>query len=124
MPPPEVRRSIKRSAVSDQQRRRELALLRQSQQRSDSQNRARRLASSVVALSSSSDLILPDKDVQTGSDSEGHEAHLDETVAPARELNVAQASKLKGREARQWFARQLMFPEWMIDIPPQLDRDW
>ncbi|KAG6488993.1 snurportin-1-like [Zingiber officinale] len=127
MPQPEVRRSIKRSAVSDQQRRRELALLRQTQQRSDSQNRARRLASSVFTLSSSSssDLILPDKGILTrAADSEEHEAHLDESVAPARELNVVQASKLKGREARQWFARQLMLPEWMIDIPPKLDRDW
>lgn len=35
-----------------------------------------------------------------------------------------QATKLKGARARQWFAHQLMLPEWMIDIPPRLKSEW
>lgn len=124
MAPPENRRPIKRSTVSDQQRRRELALLRQNQQRSDSQNRARRLASSVLALPSSPDQSLPSEDVVLDQDLVEQQGHLSEHEAPGRDLNVVQASKLKGRDARQWFARQLMLPEWMIDVPPFLERDW
>lgn len=118
---PDVRRPFKRPAISDQQRRRELALLRQAQQRSDSQNRARCLASSVLALRD-----------QPGPDAYPADLEIDTAPEPApepeepesRDLNVVQASKLKGAEARRWFARQLMLPEWMVDVPPHLDRDW
>ncbi|URE13383.1 Snurportin 1 [Musa troglodytarum] len=128
MTPQDGRRPIKRSTVSDQQRRRELALVRQAQQRSDSQNRARRLASSVLALHSSPEPALPDDAIEPERAPEVDwaqtEADLTESEAPVRDLNVAQASKLRGREARRWFAHQLMLPEWMIDVPPHLDRDW
>ncbi|PKA61270.1 hypothetical protein AXF42_Ash006167 [Apostasia shenzhenica] len=113
----ELRRPFKRPAISDQQRRREFALLRQAQQRSDSQNLARRLASSVL------DLPNPASTVDAQSDLTATEER--EAISPtARDLDVVQASKLKGSEGRRWFSRQLMLPEWMIDVPPNLGRDW
>lgn len=129
MAPHDLRRPFKRPAISDQQRRRELALLRQAQQRLDSHNRARRLASSLLSLPaadqppSSPEPILEDQPIQIELASPEPEPDSPE-AAPTRDLNVVQASKLKGWEARRWFARQLMLPEWMIDVPPHLDRDW
>ncbi|CAI0543687.1 unnamed protein product, partial [Linum tenue] len=31
---------------------------------------------------------------------------------------------MRGEQVRNWFARQLMLPEWMIDIPDNLSQDW
>ncbi|XP_078434038.1 snurportin-1 protein [Wolffia australiana] len=104
MAPHDIRRPFKRAAVSDQQRRREQALLRQAQHRADAHNRARFLASSVIALQ------------------DEPRSPPEETAEPA--LDVIQASKLKGSESRRWFSRQLMLPEWMIDVPPLLEEDW
>ncbi|PON72142.1 hypothetical protein TorRG33x02_252620 [Trema orientale] len=42
----------------------------------------------------------------------------------SKELDVHQASKLRDLEARKWFARQLMLPKWMIDVPDRLPHDW
>ncbi|KAK8959974.1 hypothetical protein KSP40_PGU011098 [Platanthera guangdongensis] len=129
MAPHELRRTFKRTAISDQQRRRDLALLRQNQQRSDSQNRARRLASSVLALpdpSSPAEALvdLPDV-VDVHPDLYLDPSSEPEAASPAgRHLDVVEASNLKGRTARHWFSRQLMLMEWMIDVPPSLDRDW
>ncbi|KAL0925388.1 hypothetical protein M5K25_003714 [Dendrobium thyrsiflorum] len=129
MAPHELRRPFKRPAISDQQRRRDLALIRQTQQRSDSQNRARRLASSIFDLPSHS---LPDACQADFPDivDVGYAISLEqfpelEASSPTvRHLDFVQASKLKGSAARHWFARQLMLTEWMIDVPPNLDRDW
>ncbi|XP_072961428.1 uncharacterized protein [Typha angustifolia] len=115
MAPHDIRRPFKRPAISDQQRRREVALLRQSQHRSDSQNRARHLASSLLSLHGPPE---PEHEPESEPDPEP------ESGSPARDLDVVRAAKLKGSEARKWFARQLMLPEWMIDVPPHLDRDW
>lgn len=129
MAPHELRRPFKRPSISDQQRRRDLALLRQAQQRCDSQNRARRLASSIIYLPGHSSLDagqtnLPDVvDVDYAVALE-HFSELEAASPTDRDLDVVQASKLKGLAARHWFARQLMLPEWMIDVPPNLDRDW
>ncbi|XP_020592303.1 snurportin-1 isoform X2 [Phalaenopsis equestris] len=129
MAPHELRRPYKRPAISDQQRRRDIELLRQSQQRSDSQNRARRLASSILSLPDHAspdtahidlpDVLDDDYDLVLEQSPE-----LRDASPTARDLDVVQASKLKGSAARHWFARQLMLPEWMIDVPPNLDRDW
>lgn len=103
-PPPESRRPYKRPAISDQQRRRELALQAQSARRADAQARARALASS----------LLPEE-VE-----DEPEAEHNHTVADV----AAAASKLRGSDARRWFARQIMLPEWMVDAPPCLASDW
>lgn len=115
MAPHDIRRPFKRAAMSDQQRRREQALLRQAQHRAEAQNRARFLATSVLGLEDHSEPNLPPE-----STSEPEE----DAEAIPRELDVIQASKLRGPEARRWFSRQLMFPEWMIDVPPRLEADW
>ncbi|KAJ0988864.1 hypothetical protein J5N97_007220 [Dioscorea zingiberensis] len=112
MAPHDLRRPFKRAAISDQQRRRELALQRQAQQRADSHARARALASSLLALQSQPQ---PEPEFKQEVEME---------PPPAVVSSVLEASKLKGSEARRWFARQLMLPEWMIDVPPHLDRDW
>lgn len=127
MAPNELRRPYKRPAISDQQKRRELSLRRQEQSRRDAQLQARRLASTLFSLSSSqtleetseSDIDLvsePQPDFQPENESTSSPTDVD--------LDVRQASKLKGSEARKWFARQLMLPEWMIDVPDRLPHDW
>lgn len=114
MAPHEVRRPFKRPAISDQQKRRELSLLRQAQNRRDAQHHARCLASTVVSLQA------PDSEPEI----------VDEPIVESesqsipRDIDARQASKLKGYEARRWFARQLMLPEWMIDVPERLSQDW
>ncbi|KAG9445975.1 hypothetical protein H6P81_012103 [Aristolochia fimbriata] len=113
MAPTEVRRPFKRPAISDQQKRRDLALLRQAQSRRDAQHHARALASSVISLPSQAD--EPEPEVEEVEDS---------SPSSSRDFNVVDASKLRGHEARRWFSRQLMLPEWMIDIPPRLSHDW
>ena len=37
---------------------------------------------------------------------------------------IPQAAGLKGRKAQDWFKQQFMLPEWMVDVPPHLNRDW
>ncbi|XP_026410697.1 snurportin-1-like isoform X1 [Papaver somniferum] len=116
------RQGFKRLAISDQQRRREIALLRQSQQRRDSQNQARSLASSVISLPTPSQHNNQQQEEQPiHEELEEPEA---ESSSSTRDFDVLGASKLKGAEARKWFSRQLMLPEWMIDIPPRLNHDW
>jgi hypothetical protein len=108
MAPPPPHRPYKRPAISDQQRRRDLALQAQSARRADAQARARSLANSLLSPSSAA------ADTAVEGDSErDHEP----TVAEA-------ASKLRGSDARRWFARQIMLPEWMADAPPHLATDW
>ncbi|KAL6011047.1 hypothetical protein ACLOJK_001491 [Asimina triloba] len=117
MAPLDTRRPYKRAAISDQQKRRELALLRQAQQRRDAQHHARKLASSVVSLQAQG------HEADAAKPEEEPEKEVEE--AAPRDLNVVQASKqLRGSAARRWFARQLMLPEWMVDVPPRLDSDW
>ena len=98
MAPHDLRRPFKRAAISDQQRRRKLSLQRQAQHGRDAQHQARCLAS------------FPDPDP---------EPEPEPSDSP-KELDIRHASKLKGVEARKWVARQLMLPEWMIDVPDQL----
>ncbi|GLU18529.1 hypothetical protein SLE2022_348250 [Rubroshorea leprosula] len=121
MAPHDLRRPFKRAAISDQQRRRELSLLRQSQNRRDAQQQARCLASSILSLNSQNpeaEIEQTDGEFETSSETDR------ESVTPSKDLDVRQASKLKGAEARKWFARQLMVPEWMIDVPNSLSQDW
>ena len=118
MAPHDLRRQYKRPAISDQQRRRELSLRRQEQNRHDAQLQARRLASTLLSLEQATEPedIVPEPEPDT-------ELEL-EPGTSSKDLDVCQASKLRGQEARKWFARQLMLPEWMIDVPDQLPRDW
>jgi hypothetical protein len=37
---------------------------------------------------------------------------------------IVQSAGLKGRKAQDWFKQQFMLPEWMVDIPSHLNRDW
>nr|TKW12884.1 hypothetical protein SEVIR_5G064700v2 [Setaria viridis]TKW12887.1 hypothetical protein SEVIR_5G064700v2 [Setaria viridis] len=114
-PPPEPRRPYKRPAISDQQRRRELALQAQSSRRADAQARARALASSLLTTPT------PPAAAHRHEEEDEHEEEEQEhTVADV----AAVASKLRGSEARRWFARQIMLPEWMVDAPPHLASDW
>ncbi|KAL6996970.1 hypothetical protein U1Q18_007093 [Sarracenia purpurea var. burkii] len=113
MAPRELRRPFKRPAISDQQKRRDLSLLRQSQNRHDAQSQARCLVSTALSLQS-----------------QGPEPTSEpEPLEPAPEhqtsnLDLRDAAKLRGIEARRWFATQLMLPEWMIDVPDRLSHDW
>lgn len=115
MAPHDLRRPFKRPLVSDQERRRQQSLLRQAQNRLDAQRHARFLASTAFSLSSSSQTPEPETEPELQPQPEPHQND---------ELDVLEASKLKGAEARKWFAKQLMHPEWMIDIPENLTNDW
>lgn len=118
MAPHDIRRPFKRRPISDQQKRRELSILRQSQNRTDAQQRSRNLASSVISLQSTS----PDVDPEVLSEAEPDLDAGEESESSS--FDVRQASRLRGPEARKWFARQLMLPEWMIDVPDNLSLDW
>jgi snurportin-1 len=117
-PPPEPRRPYKRPAISDQQRRRELALQAQSARRADAQARARALASSLLTTPTPPAATHHHEEEDEHDDEE--EEEQEHTVADV----AAVASKLRGSEARRWFARQIMLPEWMVDAPPHLASDW
>lgn len=127
MAPNELHRPYKRPAISDQQKRRELSLRRQEQGRRDAQLQARRLASTLFSLSSSQTLEeTSEPDIDLVSEPQPDFQPENESVSSPTDLDldVLQASKLKGSEARKWFARQLMLPEWMIDVPDRLPHDW
>lgn len=115
MAPHDLRRPFKRPLISDQERRRQHSLLRQAQNRLDAQRHARFLASTAFSLSSSQTLDTAEPQPEPEHEPEPHQKE---------ELDVLEASKLKGAEARKWFAKQLMHPEWMIDIPENLTNDW
>lgn len=108
MAPSDLRRPYKRPQLSDQQRRRELSLKRQEQSR-DAELHARRLASTLLSLPPEQQPSESEPEPEPGSSSD---------------YDLRDASKLKGPEARKWFAKQLMLPEWMIDVPHRLPHDW
>ncbi|KAL8053297.1 hypothetical protein ABFX02_05G061400 [Erythranthe guttata] len=114
MAPHDLRRPFKRAAISDQQRRRELTLQRQSQHRRDAQHQARCLANSILSLQNDA---VADIEPEFEIEPQPEEEH-------ARDFDVRQAARLRGPEARLWFAKQLMLPEWMIDVPDRLSVDW
>ncbi|KAJ7945709.1 Snurportin-1 protein [Quillaja saponaria] len=127
MAPHDPRRSFKRPAISDQQRRRELSLLRQAQNRRDAQHQARCLASTAFSLSSQSaesSIREPDIELEPVVEPELIDELEHEPDPSSQDIDVLQASKLKRAEARKWFAKQLMLPEWMIDVPDRLSQDW
>ncbi|KAG6746162.1 hypothetical protein POTOM_050676 [Populus tomentosa] len=110
-PPQDTRRPFKRLAISDQQRRRDISLQRQAQSRRDAQHQARCLASTVLSLQhQTTPEPEPNIELELVPESE-------ESGAPSQDLDVRHAAKLKGAEARKWFAKQLMLHEWMIDVP-------
>ncbi|GAB2221355.1 hypothetical protein Droror1_Dr00012530 [Drosera rotundifolia] len=122
MPSHDLRRPFKRAAISDQQKRRDLTLLRQQQNRRDAQLHARQLASSIISQT----LEQPDEDDEDPIEVESEERESEERdeVGLMEITDVREAGRLKGAEGRRWFARQLLIPEWMIDVPDRLAVDW
>lgn len=126
----DIRRPFKRPAISDQQRRRELSLLRQSQNRQDAQLQARRLASTLLSLQSTQDdykSVSEEQqlDIEVTEELEFCPEETDNDYGHRKDgHDLRQATKLRGPEARLWFAKQLMLPEWMIDVPDNLNTDW
>ncbi|KAL6536591.1 hypothetical protein OROGR_013163 [Orobanche gracilis] len=114
MAPHDLRRPFKRAAISDQQRRRELSLQRQAQNRQNAQHQARCLAQTILSLQNDS----------TGTEPEPEFGIVSLAEEQANDFDVRQAARLRGPEARRWFAKQLMLPEWMIDVPDRLNTDW
>lgn len=123
----DIRRPFKRPAISDQQRRRELSLLRQSQNRHDAQLQARRLASTVLSLQSDYNSSSQEQqvDLEVTDELESCPEEVEDDYGHHKDAHdLRQASKLRGPDARLWFAKQLMLPEWMIDVPDKLNTDW
>ncbi|KAI9079718.1 hypothetical protein K1719_038339 [Acacia pycnantha] len=127
MAPHDIRRPFKRPVISDQQKRRELSLLRQAQNRRDAQHQARCLASTAFSLASQTlEAPISESELEVEALPESHQGHEPESEQEPspKDFDVVGASNLKGAEARKWFAKQLMHPEWMIDIPDGLSQDW
>jgi hypothetical protein len=120
-PTPEPRRPYKRPAISDQQRRRELALQAQSARRADAQARARALATSLLTTRAPTAATSRDEEEE---EYEHEEEEEERELTASGVAAAAAASRLRGSEARRWFARQVMLPEWMVDAPPHLATDW
>ncbi|KAH9299396.1 hypothetical protein KI387_031078, partial [Taxus chinensis] len=130
---------IHKRTLSDQQKRRELALQRQTQNRRDSQLQARRLASALLSSSPEEDESHFPEQQQPLDDlansttvndgdadfiAEEEEATSSGSSKAIDDVDALEATKLKGARARQWFSRQFMLPEWMVDIPPRLKHEW
>eukprot|EP00877_Chromochloris_zofingiensis_P001552 jgi/Chrzof1/11398/Cz05g35080.t1 len=47
-----------------------------------------------------------------------------EAAAGPRQLGMSGADGLSGAALRQYFQGQLMQPEWMTDVPPDLGEQW
>ncbi|KAL1556417.1 snurportin-1-like [Salvia divinorum] len=120
MAPPDPRRPFKRPAFSDQQKRRDISLQRQAQNRRDAQHQARCLALTTMSLQNDS-AATPDPQYEHSDPDFEIEP---EAAVKDRDFDVREAASLRGREARRWFAKQLMLPEWMIDVPDRLNSDW
>jgi snurportin-1 len=125
--------------VSDQQKRRELALQRQKQGCLDLQHQARQLALSAPneeAIDAYGE--QPEELVENVAGSASENAVFDYSERDEEEVGMEDAesnpgskpkallegTRLKGLRAREFFSRQLMLPEWMVDIPPYLKKDW
>lgn len=121
MAPHDLHRPFKRPAISDQERRRQQSLLRQAQNRLDAQRHARFIASTAFSLPSQT---LDTSEPESQPEPEPEPEPQYDPEPSQKDLDVLEASKLKGAEARKWFAKQLMLPEWMIDIPDNLSNDW
>lgn len=121
MAPHDLRRPFKRPALSDQQKRRDISLQRQAQNRRDAQHQARLLA--LTTLSFQNDSAAPEPEPEHEHDQPDFEIEP-EAEEKAKDFDVRQAASLRGPEARRWFAKQLMLPEWMIDVPDRLNTDW
>jgi snurportin-1 len=115
--PSEPHRPYKRPIISHQQRRRELALQAQSTRRPDAQARARARASSLLTAQ----IPTAATDNLNGDEEDEHDEQQERHLVPDV---AAAASRLRGSDARRWFARQIMLPEWMVDAPPHLASDW
>jgi snurportin-1 len=42
----------------------------------------------------------------------------------SKRKGILEGTKLKGGKAREFYSQQLMLPEWMVDIPINLKKDW
>lgn len=127
--------------VSDQQKRRELALQRQKQGRRDLQHHARQLALSALnevgdvsgeqeeepavyelnVPRAASENVAADYNEQDDTEASMEDA---ERSPGSKRKTLLEGANLKGLRAREFFARQLMLPEWMVDIPSYLKKDW
>ncbi|CAK9229180.1 unnamed protein product [Sphagnum troendelagicum] len=104
---------VHKRSISDQQRRREIALERQKQSRRDLQQHARQLASGFSPPSSPSQW-----------DDAAHDADCSHSSPGSKRKGILEGTKLKGGKAREFYSQQLMLPEWMVDIPINLKKDW
>jgi hypothetical protein len=103
---PAARTSARRSPTSKAQ----------SARRADAQARARALALASSLITSQA----PPAANRHYEDAHEEAEEVEHTVTDV----TAAASKLRGSDARRWLARQIMLPEWMVDAPPHLSRDW
>lgn len=56
----------------------------------------------------------------------GREPRESSGILPEDSLRgqISPGDSLRGQQLREWYARQLLQPEWMIDVPPDLATHW
>ncbi|CAM6102318.1 unnamed protein product [Calypogeia fissa] len=134
MAPCSIAPRVHKRVLSDQQRRRDLALQRQAEGRRNLQLHARQLAAGLSTAKE--DEMDGDEEigeveiegVSTIEREEGDKVQDNAESSPIKEdpkdVGLQQGTRLRGAKARAWFSKQLMLPEWMIDIPLRLQHDW
>ncbi|GAQ80912.1 m3G-cap-specific nuclear import receptor [Klebsormidium nitens] len=129
-------RSYKGSSRPDQQKRRELALARQREARKELQAHARRLSQVLTEEAEFNDGTQEDLmylEAETATDESsfrqgttGQEPAESSGIPPGDSLRgqISPGDSVRGQQLREWYARQLLQPEWMIDVPPDLATNW
>ena len=128
-----------RGRISDQHKRRDVALDRQKNARQHQQIEARHIALHAAELGPG-DAPLPIEedppaaDGGAGEDTLVHRVESDDfEVDDEGQSSGASLSDgilegggggLKGQTAREFYSKQLTLPEWLIDIPTNLIKDW
>ena len=128
-----------RGRISDQQKRRDVALDRQKNARKNQQIEARRIASHATELGPDDaplpiEVDPPATDEGVGEDTLVHRVESDDfevddegqssETSLSDGLLEGSGGGLKGQTAREFYSKQLTLPEWLIDIPNNLAKDW
>ena len=121
------RRHKPRGGISYQHRRGESALDRQKNARSDLQAYARQLA-----LNPGLDVDEHDDSADSGQIGGEVDAYTKSSIGDdTSEANDARGDDtlvervgLGEKKTREWYSQQLMMPEWMLDVPANLQQDW
>ncbi|KAI7835612.1 hypothetical protein COHA_010489 [Chlorella ohadii] len=119
-----MQRSVKQLPGSFQERRRAQALEKQKSARRQATDRARKLA---LGADDAEDVSQePQQDAITGQSDATHspEVHMGGSGGRRSSSGRGRRASSGGSGLRQYYAAQLMQPEWLVDVPPDLGTEW